>query len=337
MKKILLIIVACILYCKQMHGQTSLNFVTKQRLDSSISYSAGYKVKVEFVYDSTNSICTQLLVSEWNSSEVLIENLKEEFIYGLNGKLSETKNYDGLSNWKLYHKEVYTYNSNGNVLTTLGYNWDGIQYGLNNKNEYSYNSNNDLKQYFKYMWDNANSQWLVYEKCDYNIDSYNNITKMFTYTWDKATTSWIDNSQAEYIYDNTYPSNELINPKMYNDMLILQHKITGLFNGSIWDESTNQWIPINCMYYYSDQNVKTVSNLLLKDKIIIFPNPTSTFFSVNSNDVATVLVYSINGTLVINTNVNSEEQITTEGLSSGLYIVKIITNGKIEVKSLIVK
>jgi len=76
---------------------------------------------------------------------------------------------------------------------------------------------------------------------------------------------------------------------------------------------------------------------LKNDDLILFPNPTITSFSINNEGLSTVEIYSINGKLVVNTTVLGKEAVSVSKLSSGIYAVKIITDGSVVTKRLVVE
>lgn len=74
------------------------------------------------------------------------------------------------------------------------------------------------------------------------------------------------------------------------------------------------------------------------DELVLFPNPASGSFSVSyGRKVKQIEVYSLTGQLLIRTdNINSMQQVNTESLENGMYIVVIATAGKVYSKKLII-
>ena len=73
------------------------------------------------------------------------------------------------------------------------------------------------------------------------------------------------------------------------------------------------------------------------DIFVISPNPAKAFFSINSLGTTTILIYSLTGELVLNTTISGDEKVNINSLSSGLYLVKIITNNSEQTHKLIVE
>lgn len=70
----------------------------------------------------------------------------------------------------------------------------------------------------------------------------------------------------------------------------------------------------------------------------IYPNPTINSFKINVDNHAYVSIYDITGILVLKTEIaNGNDYIYVPHLISGSYLVKVITNDRIDSKSLIIK
>ncbi len=89
-----------------------------------------------------------------------------------------------------------------------------------------------------------------------------------------------------------------------------------------------------------------VKEINLLENMIIYPNPTSGVFNITSNEAKfsemTINVIDIQGKVVyssIDKNVSSSynKQINLEGLSKGLYYIKLSTNNGVKVQKLIVQ
>ena len=71
--------------------------------------------------------------------------------------------------------------------------------------------------------------------------------------------------------------------------------------------------------------------------ISIYPNPATTGFTVTTEGMAIVQVYSVSGTLVLSTKISGKEVIPISNMPAGLYLVKITTGNTFSVQSLVVK
>jgi hypothetical protein len=69
----------------------------------------------------------------------------------------------------------------------------------------------------------------------------------------------------------------------------------------------------------------------VSDEIALYPNPVngSLRISINDFNVSDVYIYSMGGQLLIQKKIsNSDNMISTEELTPGMYFVKMISNGK---------
>jgi len=77
--------------------------------------------------------------------------------------------------------------------------------------------------------------------------------------------------------------------------------------------------------------IETISNDLL-----LFPNPAKTSFVINSDENLFIQVFTMAGDLIFSKNVLGNEIVSTENLSSGLYLIKISSNTSIDTRRLII-
>ena len=71
----------------------------------------------------------------------------------------------------------------------------------------------------------------------------------------------------------------------------------------------------------------------------IYPNPAIEYVRIKSNsEIESLVIYSIDGKVVYSEDVNQEEtMINVAGFAKGSYLVKMLTNGEVVVKRIIVK
>lgn len=86
-------------------------------------------------------------------------------------------------------------------------------------------------------------------------------------------------------------------------------------------------------------NISTGFNEVVQNKsgIMIWPNPATDYFSVNTTERATVSVISLNNCTVLEKEINGKEPITISFLSQGIYLVKVRTNSGTYTEKLTVK
>ncbi len=106
--------------------------------------------------------------------------------------------------------------------------------------------------------------------------------------------------------------------------------------------------PCNGEFLYYDQDCSCTALLTTNDfdansdksTIILHPNPANNVFSIHSKitqKIDGVTLYNIQGQVVASFSKNEEQRYNISQLNSGLYVVKIISEGKITLKKLIKK
>ncbi|HYV94588.1 MAG TPA: T9SS type A sorting domain-containing protein [Chitinophagales bacterium] len=82
-----------------------------------------------------------------------------------------------------------------------------------------------------------------------------------------------------------------------------------------------------------------VGDVVNEDKVIVYPNPTSDYFNINTEQLdpqSVIYIYDLTGRLVESHQVNGEEMKVGEALANGVYFLKIAGNNeKMEVIKLV--
>lgn len=82
----------------------------------------------------------------------------------------------------------------------------------------------------------------------------------------------------------------------------------------------------------------SVSNFLVEDKILIYPNPSSTNFTIETTNTEkqTLQVFDVKGNMVLSQYINGKTNIDATNLSEGVYNLNIITSDGIVNKRLVI-
>ena len=74
------------------------------------------------------------------------------------------------------------------------------------------------------------------------------------------------------------------------------------------------------------------------ETLALYPNPATTSFGINNEGLATVELYSIQGTLVLSKKIMGKEAVSVSNLSAGEYVVKITTaSGEVKSQKLLIQ
>lgn len=321
--------------------------------------------KIEYNYD-TNLNLTQEIEYSWNGSQ-FVDDLKTEYTYDLNGNQIQYIDYwwDG-SQWVNDSKTEYnTFDTNGNLTQEIDYYWDISQWVNNLKTEYTYDINGNLTQYIDYYWEI--SYWVQIQKTEYTYDTNGNLTQEIDYYWDGVQwfidwktdytydtngnltqyinvywngVEWSNDWKIEFTYNNLYSFTDLILPFFYSNTgvkMFFNHMLTN-GKGYVWDVILNDWkINDNFDFYYSEKDILSISEIT-EEQLKIFPNPVSNILTIKSEiiPIDKVIIYSILGKKIKEIRIDFNN-IHTEDLSKGLYLISIYTEKGTTVKKLIKK
>ena len=157
-----------------------------------------------------------------------------------------------------------------------------------------------------------------------------------------------------YIWNDNIASSELKNVVIIANFDVVAQTITPYFpyTGNWFDlmdingettiniNSTSDQIILQPGEFkiYGNQASITLSNTILDDvKLILYPNPTIDYISINK-DVELVEIYDVTGKkLLAFNNVNKNQQLDINKLSSGYYISKIYSNSSVVSRNFIKK
>jgi len=155
---------------------------------------------------------------------------------------------------------------------------------------------------------------------------------------------WSTSSDQTWLSTNptTGPINYWVTPTMYSGTMTLSAAdntgpartatVTITFVAPDNTKST-ETIVVNQAAGTSITSVSEVSD----SKILVYPNPATAYFFINSYGSATVELFNNKGQMIQQSKIMGKESISLEDVSPGLYYVKIITDKTVVTKSLLVK
>lgn len=298
-----------------------------------------FDFKYEYTYNANGDII-QLLEYYWNGSQ-WINDINTEYTYDSKGNLIqviEVRWSQWTNQWSNSDKNEYTYDINGNITEYIDYNWSSVasQWINNFKTVYIYDKLSKLRQIIDLDWNG--SQWINYGNTEYIYDAYLNIVQGINYNWNGS--QWVNDRKYNFTYNNSYAFSDLLLPEIYGNTLInifFNHMLT---NGKsyIWDTTLNDWtVTDNSDFSYSEHEILSVpeSNV---GQIKIYPNPVSNVLTIKSeiDIIDKVEIYSVFGKKIKTIN-SYFENINTEDLSNGIYLLRINSEKGTTIKKLIKK
>lgn len=317
-------------------------------------------------YDANNNR-TKLIIEELDVS-TLVNSEKYDATYDNNGNLTvETESYwDDVNNvWdKVYtytytyntqnkmiadssydhdfgtpdSKIVYTYDGNGNEISSISYNWNGIGWDTAYKYDYTYYTNNKLKtstfklynsgvwensymdssgysntDFYTYYrtstWDDANSKWIHQYRETRTLGSNNLPDMQQMSTYDTSTKSWSVDADVEWSYNS---NNDPVYIEAYAYIMGVRFPSP---------------IVVANLYYESYFNVG-VEQPLAAEKVSVYPNPATDVVNIdlNGKQAKEVSIYSTIGRKMYQSAVNNQNSRTTVPVShlpNGNYIINV--------------
>jgi hypothetical protein len=248
-----------------------------------------------FYKDETNTIWDNFSKMEYTYDSIGNETL---YISSLWNKTAQ--------DWENNYKTEFTYDSKRNNTVSVSYN--SVLNGTNSslemslKDEYSYDSNGNQILWIEYSRDKVDSLWVGSFKEEVNVDSNGNKT-LIAYYIGGSNNSWVGTSKMELIYDNN--GNETF-------------AYSYIYN-SDWIQNA-----INTFYYSEIMNtpVTNPDNI----KIRIFPNPVKNDLQIRGlKESSLFMLFDSNGKTVFSKCVLNNESINLSALSTGIYLIRLIT------------
>lgn len=309
-----------------------------------------YSEKTEFTYNANGykSIETEYYWNEGTSA--WINEDKSNYTYNESNNLTQRISYYWeTGNWTENGKITLAYDTNGKLVENAHYymsegNWTGEYKGA-----YSYNASGNIIGYSDYSWDNAD--WMEDYRGTISYDSNSNLVEMFSTKWNSETSTWENSSRKEYVRDNSYTYNQILFPfgafdYMWDindnddefDLVDDSFYFSTMLNASNeykWDSSLSDWLlRSNESFVYSDFTPTAVS--IVSNQIGLYPNPATNYVIVEAEN-GFVELFDLQGRKVLSHSLNSGNRVSTQQLTSGIYIYSVNANGIISRGKLIVK
>lgn len=305
--------------------------------------------KTDYTYDSNQNLILTTY-SEWYTSD---NNwyfvFKNELNYDVNNNLlSEYLHWwnFGTMDWDdASSKWEYEYDASNNLISEINSYWNTYDWTANQKYEYTYNASGQLTVDTGSEWKQATNQWDYIYKDEYMYDANGNRTLGNYYEPLQNPGEWLIYYKDEFIFDLAFNMDDIIGPPLtvdvigagFGDIVVsINNMVIGYqgyeYSGGMWEHVNN------VLFYYSNYTnpLKTEDEILAKS-LKIYPNPVDQFLTIDSEIPLTkVEIYSILGdkVKVIGEGFNN---IPMNNLSSGVYILKILSVNGSTTKKLIKK
>jgi hypothetical protein len=324
--------------------------------------------QADYEYDTNGNAITELYTEYDSSSELWKNNTLSSYTYNNSGNPTEgiERFWDETeSSWVIDGKVNMTYDANQNVTLEIYSSWnedDGIWIEVD-KYEYTYdNGNIVLLLNQEWNFDTENANWTNLEKYNYTYNASAPQIIELASTWDAIDSEWDPLETIDFHFDNNgNPTIELsdyvVNSWPYSrytysyDTSISYDTIDGppiisfdpdykseIINKPLnylyeeYDNINEVWMNVEKeTYVYSDDNTTDISDFN-KNLLVVYPNPASNFvnFKISGTDINKVVlsVSNLQGQLVLNQPILTQESIDVSQIPDGLYVYKLELNQK---------
>jgi hypothetical protein len=295
-----------------------------------------YYDSITYTYDLDGNLLTYLY--EIGHNDTLANQQRITYTYDGNGNnlnyTSESWN-SILCIWETDFRVNYNYDSNGNVLYMLSESWQNNTWVNGMQKTYTYDTNNNLLTYLEEFW--QTTYWKNYGRIFYTYDINGNRLGEIQQVW-QSNSTWSNSFKTDFVYD------------------AFGNSISG--KQEQW--SSNNWIPGHCnswqaplfsqrseIYHISSTyryNASFISfyttgytnNDLNKELINVFPNPVSNYITVFTPKESVIEILNIKGQIIKSVfNKATLTFIDMTDLSSGVYIVRVMTDKEVITKKII--
>jgi len=202
---------------------------------------------------------THTVIKQGLDSIVIAQSKKEVFSYDSKGNiiLHVQYNWNKKNNdWIGDYKQEYTYNHNHNLINIQSYwNDDANDWARRRKFESMYDGNGKAMNIF-YWWDNDTNDWIISTKYESTYE------RQIIYCWGDEVNDWIEYEKIEYTYDNDsnltmeifYENNNVAIKDFKNEYMYDNNGNKTVFINYRWNNDTNDWIKYSKTEYTYDSN-----------------------------------------------------------------------------------
>lgn len=258
--------------------------------------------------ENATTVQQQQIFERVNGTDYLRSKLFKHYNNANNLVYRKELNIQGNSEMPLY-EEVYEYNANNNLVTFKNYNFEGQTRIASFRYDQVFDQNNNLTRYTAFNG-SGNDTWDDFVKYEYqNIENFRSSTLGYM----KQNGQWNTNFGNSIEVDTNVQISQLVLPTNFP----APYKVLNTKNYNT-DGGTG-WLIDNSEFYYSlldNLNVNDVATTKFK----VYPNPTSDFIYIDSENVSDVKIYDLTGKMLLKSNSN---KINIQKLKPGIYLVRI--------------
>jgi hypothetical protein len=284
------------------------------------------------------------------------ENDRQDFYsYNAQDLMSENlvKAWDTL-NFVWANSELITffYDENGLLVNQFNQEWEaGTETWINRyKVDFLYNSSGLPSERFVYEWINSSETW---GNLDHTQNLYNEallLTETLSQYWDDDDKNWVNSLRINYSYNSQGKRTEVIYQywDFQNWVNLSKYKYNYDENGNrteylyfTFDDQNNSWMDYYKEVSFWSENTQYSIDEPWFPEVKISPNPAHNFINITfETEIKNTFCYlfSDGGKLIKTQNISGNSaRINTSGFVPGIYILRMMTEGKVFSQKIILK
>ena len=197
------------------------------------------------------------------------EQDKDEYRYDSKGNMIEDIYYEwDTDHWQSLMKSEYVYDMQGNNTLNIDFNWNTDHWENDMKYEYAFDSDGNITQYISSIW--QETQYINLLKEEFTFDDKGNQTQDLSYYWDGA--QWEKTDQSEFTYNANGELTAIVSSTWDGSDWIISEKFENVYNPSgkisqsiysVWEEE--QWT----IFESSEYEYDSIGNMTLLNVFIL--------------------------------------------------------------------
>lgn len=287
--------------------------------------------KNEYQYDSNGKMIGQIRYT-WSKEDVWVQSSKRvSFSDGSRDTAWHVYAYSSVdSSWSLKSRELCQYDSSGHCNLRTIHQWvaDSLCWSVRRKIDYAYDALGNKVREYSYDLDLTTHEWIQDAGGEWSYDVRGN---MLTYISSAGKDSWIFwgvTTKNEYQYDFSILSSDVFSE--FNPIDTHTYNLVTGCTFSIYMPPLDSWYEANILTcYYSDMEVSTAP--------IPSENPSNWYYDPNAKllyfdksiNLSSIKLFDMQGCNVRTTTNYDSAQLSLNGLTKGVYVIRAVAGGRL--------
>jgi hypothetical protein len=308
------------------------------------NYESGvisFQSREVFEYDDNNYISSVVQYSRNNVSDPWVFYCTRKYTVDGMGRITKDSiidgdvNADGNIDYRDWTKETFVYDAEGNLLSTMYYDWDNElnDWYINSKEECTYNPNSKLLTQKLYQLNQEGDDFVLVWDDEWIYDSNGNNTEYYFREFDIYSEEWTV-EKNEFVYDLATPASNYSLPydidiECFNKPVSMRY----------YDEFADpDWhLSDSATFYYSDYIASNANNILVSKVTCLQYLRNLTISWEGKDEFLTFDVYNITGEKVWNQRISNNQTFSLESLPNGIYLYNLSNNGQVAAGKFLLK